>query len=49
MVRELNPHELMMTSGGAACGCRRCREMGQLGDDIIDFFDGLLDGLNDGL
>ncbi len=48
MVRELREHELFSISGGD-CDCRRCREMSELADDIVDFFEGVWDGLNDGL
>ena len=48
MIKELDPHHLMLVSGGS-CECRRCREMSQLGDDIVDFFKGIADGISDGL
>lgn len=48
MIRELGPHELMLVAGGT-CGCRRCREMSELGDDIVDFFKGIYEGIKDGL
>lgn len=52
MIRELNSYELLSPVGGvaaASCDCRRCREMSQLGDDIVDFFDGVWDGLTEAL
>ena len=48
MIRVLGPHELMLVAGGS-CSSRRCREMGELGKDIVDFFRGIIDGINDGL
>lgn len=51
-MRILTSHEAILVFGGAKaseCGCRRCREMSQLADDVVDFFKGIIDGIDDGL